>query len=79
MKVGKEMLEWYLNAVQKGGIFVWANEIERENGKNILFHQAYINAGLPKFESMLEQGWISAIGILASEKNGKSINIEKHI
>ncbi|WP_431733521.1 hypothetical protein [Fusobacterium necrophorum] len=28
------MLEWYLNAVQKGGIFVWANgNMGRENGK----------------------------------------------
>ena len=69
---GQEMLDWYLNAVQNGGIFVWANgNIGKENGRNILFHQAYINAGLPKFERKLEQGWISAIGIITSERNGK--------
>ncbi|WGE54445.1 autotransporter domain-containing protein [Actinobacillus equuli subsp. equuli] len=58
------LLDFYTDAVNKGGLFVWAagnNRGERESSPQ---------AALPYFEPQLEKGWLSVVA-LAARDNGR--------
>ncbi|WGE45955.1 autotransporter domain-containing protein [Actinobacillus equuli] len=60
----QDLLDFYTDAVDKGGLFVWAagnNRGERESSPQ---------AALPYFETQLEKGWLSVVA-LAARDNGR--------
>lgn len=58
---GKELLKFYRNSVNDGGLFVWANGNHSSNGHNA--YNPSVQAQLPVRNPSLEKGWISVIGV----------------
>ncbi len=75
--VGYDILNFYKNAVQNGGLFVWAagNAINSKTQTETAFQP-----GLPRLVQELEQNWIAVVGIKTDENGIKNTHSSyKHL
>lgn len=66
---GDELMDFYTEAVNNGGLFIWANGNRDSNDQTL--NQASLQPSLPMVRSGLEKGWLSVIGV--EEKDPVSI------
>lgn len=58
---GEELMNFYSNAVEEGGLFIWANGNRNANGNTL--EKASLQPSLPLARPSLEKGWLSVIGV----------------
>lgn len=66
---GDELMDFYTEAVNNGGLFIWANGNRDSNDQTL--NQASLQPSLPMVRAGLEKGWLSVIGV--EEKDPVSI------
>ena len=58
---GDELMDFYTEAVNNGGLFIWANGNRDSNNQTL--NQASLQPSLPMVRAGLEKGWLSVIGV----------------
>ena len=61
--IGSSMLDFYINEVNNGSLFVWSA------GNDSSDKQPTLEGGLPHFESELQKGWINVVALTSKDES----------